>query len=692
MHRLLFAFITALFAGPGCAQDLDSLRDAWNNSALPDSLRFKAANDLIWDGYLFSDPDSAHALGLHLEQQALAKNLPRFVAVAIDCQAVSWYARGQFAKALSHFERSRGIYESIGDREGLADVITNIAAMHSFMGEKEKALGLYGEGLAMHEEQKDSTSIANDLNSIGTIHMMRGDHKRAVDLFARSLAIQQQMGNQRGAATTIINLGSVYMNQGDYTSALEQYARAGGIAENLRDDHQLAKALLEMGTCHQELGRLDEALRHFERSLALRIALDDQHGISTSMNKIGDVQRIKGELAASIATFQRSAAIAEEQGSPFNEGTAMLGLGNAQFDAGRFMEALKSARAALPLAIAAEELSLHRDVLGLTYRAHKELGQSGDALKMLELREALDDSLMREENQRAILRHEYAYSYEQQALADSLRHQEELHALEIAHRDRRNLLVGSLLLLAVIGLAQWARMRYIARANAKILAAQQQVAVLERQREALAVRTRIARDIHDDMGGSITKIGLLSAEAQRLIPNDTAAAGTALSRIGEVSRELTASLQEVVSAVDPRSDDSAAVVAQARVIAARLLENSGVQADLQFAHQGAQLPIDPAFKRDLLLFMKEAINNALKHAGAARITVRLITDASLFKLTVADDGKGFEPERAAQGNGLRNMRERAAQMHADLQSHSAPGQGTRIELNGPVRSSPLLHM
>ena len=674
----------------GYAQDLDSLRAIWDSASRSDSVRFHAYNDLIWEGFLFSDPDSAHAMALYMEQQAADRQLQRFVAVAVDAQAASWYARGDFAKARSTFERSRAIYEAIGDQAGLADVITNIAIMHSFMGEKDQALALYEEGLAMHLEQQDSVSIANDLNSIGTIHMMRGDHLRAVDHFAHSLAIQRRLGNERGTATTLINIGEVYMAQGDCIKALEQYAQAERLAAKLKDDHQLAKALLETGTCHQELGDVAKAMEHYTRSLELRTALDDQHGISTALNKIADVHRIRGEHELAVSTFERSAAIAREQESPFNEGTAWTGMGNTLLGTGRTAEALAAARKALPLAQEAEEVSLHRDAADLAYRALKQLGRHGEAIVMLELSRTLDDSLMREENQRAILRNEYAYAYEEQALADSLRHQTERFELITAHRDRRNLMSGGLVLLAVIGLALLARMRYMKRANAQVLAAQEQVVAMERQREAELVRTRIARDIHDDMGGAITKIGMLSTEARRLMDTDPLSAGGTLARISSVSRDLAISLQDVVSAVDPRSDDVATIVAQARTMATRLLEGSHLQTDLSFDHQGGARMVDPERKRTLMLLLKEAITNVLKHAEATRISVTFTTGDEHFELRVSDNGKGFQPEEFAGGNGMRNMHERASSLGAEMELNGARGQGCMVHVRGPLHTTPLL--
>lgn len=663
-------------------QNLDSLRSACADRSLPDSARFVACNELIWEGYLFNAPDTAYLLAERMESEARGKGNDRFVAVAIDAKAATWYVRGQFESALDLYRQSLAIHRRLGDRNRQADVMTNMAAMHSFLGAKDTALVLYEQGLHVHEELKDSASIANDLNSIGTIHMMRGDHARAVDLYSRSLKIQEALRNDRGLATTFINIGSVYMAQGDYGKALEQYGSASELAEKLNDAHLTAKALIEMGTCHQELGDLERALSHFNRSLDLRNSLDDQHGIATALNRIGEVQRRQGSTDAAIATFRRSAAIAEEQGSPFNGGTAWAGIGNAFLDESRYVDALNAAQTALPLAEGAEELSLHRDVLHLTYRALKELGREREALAVLEKSIVLSDSLMREENQREILRHEYAYAYEQQAMADSLRNQEEKLATAAAHRERRNLLLGSVAILFVLGLALLGRVRYMARANKAILAAQSKLVISERQREAEHVRNRIASDIHDDLGSDLTKLSLLGDEMRRTVADHAHATAKLANRIVELSRDATTALSDIVWAADPHQDTAHGLITRCSAYTHRMLDGTGLQQDLRFEHTGPDLMLDPGTKHDVFLLLKELVNNAVKHAGAKRIDVSLTTDAQRFQLAVADDGLGFDHGAVTPGNGLRSITSRAKRIGAAFIVDTSPGKGTRVRVDG----------
>lgn len=663
-------------------QNLDSLRSACADHSLPDSARFMACNELVWEGYMFNSPDTAWLLAERMESEARAKGKERFVAVAIEAKAAAWYVRGQFEKALGFYQQSLAIHQRLGDRNRQADVITNMAAMHSFLGAKDTALVLYEQGLRVHEELKDSASIANDLNSIGGIHMMRGDHARAVALYARSLRIQEALGDKRGAATTLSNIGAVYLAQGDYAEALKRYTTAGEAAEALNDGHLAAKVLLEIGTCQQELGDLERALSHFNRSLDLRTSLDDLHGVSTALNKIGEIQRIQGNTAAAITTFQRSASIAAEQGSPFNGGTAWMGLGNAWLDQGRNADALNAARNALPLAEEAEELSLHRDVLDLTYRALKKLGREREALAALEQSIAYNDSLMREENQREVLRHEFAYAYESQALADSLRHVEEKRAMASAHRDRRNVLVGGLAILLVLGLALWGRVRYMARANKAILAAQSKLVISERQREAEHVRNRIASDIHDDLGSDLTKLSLLGDEMRRTVADHAHATAKLANRIVELSRDATTALSDIVWAADPHQDTAHGLITRCSAYTHRMLDGTSLQQDLRFEHTGPDLMLDPGTKHDVFLLLKELVNNAVKHAGATRIEVSLTTDAKSFRLVVADDGIGFDRGSVQPGNGIRSIASRAKRIGASFAVDTSPGSGCRVSVDG----------
>ncbi|MEO8067881.1 MAG: tetratricopeptide repeat protein [Flavobacteriales bacterium] len=669
---------------------MDSLRTVWLDAHQPDSVRFSAYYDLVWDGYLFSDPDTARIMALTLQQQARSKQDHVFEARASELIAASWYVQGDLRTALLHYDTALALHKRNRDDEGYADVLTNMASMRSFLGELDTALVLYGEGLAIHERMLDSVSIANDLNAIGRVHMTRGDHARAVDHFKRSLRIQQALHNQRGLATGFINLGALYLLQGDYAKALERYEEALVIAEELDDRHLAGKILVEIGTCHEELGDKTLAIGYYRRSLAEREAIVDEHGIIGSLNKLGELQRQNGALDSALATFRRSAELGRSLELPFGEGTALVGIAHTLMGLGRSREAITIAEKAQAVANDAEDLSLNRDVAALLFKLFKATGKNVEALAMHERFVLLNDSMMREENQREVLRYEFAYTYEQQALADSLRHQQEQFARTLAHadqlgqeRNRRNMFGAGLGLALLLALGIWARMRYMAKADRAIVAAQAQLIESERQLESEKVRTRIASDIHDDLGSDLTKIGSLCREIKRSTSEQGASTAVLAERVVSLSDDAAAALSQIVWAADPAQDSAQGLVARAAEYAHRMLVGSGIEHRLHFAHEGADLQLEPGIKHDVFMLLKELLNNALKHAQANRIDVSLVTNAVGFKLAVQDDGKGYDTEGIRIGNGMRSIVARSKRIGAVVTTKSAPGKGCSVRIEGP---------
>ena len=113
----------------------------------PDSLRFTAFYDLVWDGYLFSDPDSAYILATSLRREARAKNNKVFEARASELFAAVWYVRGDMRTALLHYDTALALHKRNMDHDGQADVLTNMASMLSYLGDLDSALALYNLSL-----------------------------------------------------------------------------------------------------------------------------------------------------------------------------------------------------------------------------------------------------------------------------------------------------------------------------------------------------------------------------------------------------------------------------------------------------------------------------------------------------------------------------------------------------------------
>ena len=252
-------------------------------------------------------------------------------------------------------------------------------------------------------------------------------------------------------------------------------------------------------------------------------------------------------------------------------------------------------------------------------------------------------------------------------------------------RSIRNIIFALGVLALAVAVALRQRARVLRRTNAAIMEAQAKLVESERQREALEVRTNIARDIHDDLGSGLTKIALLGSEARQRVQEHSEELRSTLERIIGHSREVNAALSDIVWSVDPAHDTSEELVHHARNVAQRLLEGSGVAHELRFDHIDPAHPVAPGTKHHVVMVMKEAINNALKYAEAKHINVHLEAGAHRVKLVVADDGRGFDPEVSARmGNGLRNMQARAESVGAVLNVESAPGKGCMVRLEGTL--------
>ncbi len=211
-----------------------------------------------------------------------------------------------------------------------------------------------------------------------------------------------------------------------------------------------------------------------------------------------------------------------------------------------------------------------------------------------------------------------------------------------------------------------------------VLRYRRRIAELQREQEVQRTRMRIARDIHDGIGGGLTRIALLSRRIPDQGPDSVA------GRIADASTELVRELGEIVWTVDPGNDARSAFLAFVRNTLGRQFDELGVHLvqDLHVPEAEAPLTMPPDVKRNTILILKEAVNNALKHAAATEIQVHLHLAGDQLDLSVRDNGSGFDPvARSAAGNGLSNLRKRAEAAGGTLRIDSVAGQGTTVHFH-----------
>jgi signal transduction histidine kinase len=206
----------------------------------------------------------------------------------------------------------------------------------------------------------------------------------------------------------------------------------------------------------------------------------------------------------------------------------------------------------------------------------------------------------------------------------------------------------------------------------------QRMAALETQRK------RIARDIHDELSASLTQISKLSEEEA---PPGAPAMGGDKRRavIAATARQALQEVGEIVWANNAKFDTLENLVCYLREHAARRLDDGGMRADLDFPEHIPLQPVSGLFRHHVLLFLKEALTNVVKHSKAGEVVVLLVLQDDALELTVSDNGRGVAAGASrAAGNGLGNMRERAEQLGGTFEMESRPGGGTTVRLRAPL--------
>jgi signal transduction histidine kinase/ligand-binding sensor domain-containing protein len=233
--------------------------------------------------------------------------------------------------------------------------------------------------------------------------------------------------------------------------------------------------------------------------------------------------------------------------------------------------------------------------------------------------------------------------------------------------------------LAVIGLGgiTIGTTRYISRQKLKKMLERS-----EKEREIEKMRSRISRDLHDDIGSGLSRIALISENA--VTEQDNPALKQQLEKLSHSSRELMESLGEIVWAMNPKHDDIESLMSYIRSYAYDYFNDTNIQCVIDFRYEGNEtLTFNPETGRNIFLIVKEAMNNVLKYSNASVIVLALRFEQDYATLEICDNGCGLDISKDKNGNGLINMKRRCEEAGGAFTLESNPGQGVKIRLRFP---------
>lgn len=613
--------------------------------------------------------------------------------------SVEWYheqglvqLRSNPDAALFCFERT--LVLASDDPSSRALSLNRIGVVHKNRGDFEFALVAFRKSLRIRQDQQDSSGVASVLNNIGTVHKGCGDYDSALYYALESLKLRKAQQDLEKVSGSYLNLGNIYSLKEEWGQALFYYTEAQALAEQQDLKGTEAIALYNQAGVHLLQGMDRAAETKFMASLALEQQLGNQRNEARILNALGVLHENREELDQAEADYREALAVYERMESRQDVAIAYLNLGNVlrQRDLDEQAEVmyLKSSGLATQLGQRETAMEAHRNLSEL-YEEKKDWQRS---LEHFRYYATLRDSLNAASAARAFSEIQEKYASEQkQRLIES-----QQTSLEAKTFERNALLLvgGTLIVLIILIVLNY---RQKARNKALLVAKRteeqgRRIALLMREKEVESMesmlngqtseRQRIARDLHDQLGGLMATIKMnfnsLEGEVEHLPDPKKLRFQKANEMLDLACREV-----RLIS-----HDMAAGMLVQFGLLGALnelcqgVRNTMGIEVNLYINRLDERLP--DGLEREVYRVVQELISNALKHSGASELTVQLTRNDDVLNLLVEDNGQGFKVEKteSKDGLGLKNIAGRVTALEGTVSIDSTPRHGTTVVIDIPI--------
>src|SRR5262249_1540283 len=285
-------------------------------------------------------------------------------------------------QALQAYERSKRLFEELGQQEKVAAVLGDIGGIYLGEGRYELAQKCLQEALKTHRALNARLDIGITLSRLGLIDFYQGRYAQALERYRESLKIREELGNKQGIALVQNRIGLVYDDLGLTSLALENYQKSLRLFGELGDLPNQANVLLNIGSVLSDQGDTQQAMAYFQRSQKVFEEAGLKSDAVKPLHNIGNIYRKEGRYEQALAIFEQCRDAQEAGQDKLALAITLKSIGLTQFAKGRYLEALETNRRALALASEMNnlgELWRIQESLGRTFRALGQVDQARQA-------------------------------------------------------------------------------------------------------------------------------------------------------------------------------------------------------------------------------------------------------------------------------------------------------------------------
>lgn len=621
---------------------------------------------------------------------------------ALNRQGIYLMERGKTSEAADNFLAILNMKLEKEQSLKTAEVYSNLASLYMAISKNNQAMNWFFKALRLYEKHDYDAGLGETYSNIASLYYLMGQTDEAIGFQKKSIALREKKQDIQGLVIPHINIGQLYILKDSFTLSLIHLKKAVEYAERINNIKLKAGAYSGMATYYIKVKQFGPALEWQNKSIALFEETDNKPMLSRLYVSAGNLANATNDSAGALAFFQKALSLSLQLNNKENIANAYEKMSNFYVShndhesAYRYYKNYTQYRDSIATASALSNI----EQIKIEYETEKKDNEitrlateqrikalqiekqnaliAGNLLEAEKKQNEIELLSKAKELQELKIRQQDEELEKQLLLAKNNEQQ-----LQLAEKERqlqqkqlrnstltRNFILGAVVLLALVGYFLFNR--YQLRRKIK------------EQEVLLAVRNNIARDLHDEIGSTLTSIKILSEVSERNLQKDHAKTSSFLQKITEQSAAVQQGISDIVWAVKPENDKLENMVIRMREYVAQTLESKNVHTVLNIDEEVLDKTLDMNQRRDFFLVFKEAVNNIAKYAGATEVEVKLEKRNNDLQMQVIDNGHGFDVHKQTSSSGLKNMQSRALSLKGTLDIYSEKGKGSAVTLRIPT--------
>ncbi|MBX2951106.1 MAG: sensor histidine kinase [Leadbetterella sp.] len=620
-NRYLFIllFLTVIKAWGQVPKTEDSLK-VYLEVQPRDTNYVRALNEYSFIKVKNGDFKKANELIDEMDQLAQKLDYKQGLYYTINMRGVVEYSNRNPKKAMEYFLKAHEVIEKYNlPKERLQNSLNNIGIIYDQMGDRENATRYAVELIKYQEKHQLNPLKSWPYDQLGTNLKFYKKYKEALIYYQKGFEIEKARNDFTGMAIGENKIGAVYDDMEQYDLAESHYKKGLAYAEKVNYKMLQSELLTNLGLIYRKTKDYARSEKCLKRSMALCQEIGLRIPLKTIYHNLGDLYFFKQNYALSEKYYLDALEIAKETEQPDYLYTANLALAELYEQTEDYKQAY-------------------------TYRVASEVAK--DSIFKIETAQSTEEMLRKYETEKK----------EQEIALLNIKN-------EKASLVNKGLIGGSLALVMLAGLS-------VVYLNNR--------SKLRRLQESQKLRNKIASDLHDEIGSTLSSIMLISDMAQKKEGSDQ----RMFSKINSDSKTVMQSVDEIIWSISPVHDNLQGIMLRLREFAAPLAESGGFSFEISAGPDVGQLTLAADVRRNLYLIIKEGVNNLAKYSGATEAKVHFERQKNTLIITVQDNGRGFDPGQESVRNGLKNMKSRAEEIGARLDIRSSAS-GTVLALEVP---------